>query len=113
MIAVSAPAHIRSTAKPGHGVGEPGEERDVAAERQALVADLGGRGHDDVADPLGRRLGVAAQELTDRLDGHVVGARLPEEATLSRLAEGRADAVDVDDLAELPCPSRGGYTSVD
>ena len=95
--------------EPGHGVGQAREERDVPAERQALVADLRGRRHDDVADPLGRCLGVAAQELTDGLDGHVVGARLPEETTLARLAEGRADAVDVDDLAELPCPSRGGY----
>ena len=55
--AVSAPAHMRSTAKPGHGLREPGEQRDVAAERQALVADLRGRGEDDVADPLGGSCG--------------------------------------------------------
>ena len=45
-----------------HGVGEPGEERDVPTERQPLVADLGGGGEDDVADPLraGRRGRAAA-----------------------------------------------------
>ena len=52
VVAVSAPAHMRSTAKPGHGLGETGEQRDVAAERQALVSDLGGRGEDDVVDPI-------------------------------------------------------------
>ena len=51
--AVSAPAHMRSTAKPGTRVGDAREQRDVAAERQALVADLRGRREDDVADPLG------------------------------------------------------------
>ena len=34
------------------GLGEPREQRDVPAERQALVADLRGRGEDDVVDPL-------------------------------------------------------------
>ena len=101
VVAVSAPAHIRSTAKPGHGVREPGEQADVAAERQPLVADLRGRGHDDVADPLGRRRGVAAQQLADDLDAHVVGARLPEEAARPRLAERGAHAVDEHDLPQL------------
>ena len=63
----------------GDGVGEAGEEADVAAERQPLVADLRGRGDDDVADPLGRYLRVPPQQLADDLDGHVVGAGLPEE----------------------------------
>ena len=49
--------------EPRHGRREPGEERDVATERQALVADLRGRGEDDVVDPLGRELGVAAEQL--------------------------------------------------
>ena len=35
-----------------HGVRQPREEGDVAAEGQALVADLCRRGEDDVADPL-------------------------------------------------------------
>ena len=55
------------------------EERDVAAERQALVADLRGRGEDDVVDPLGRKLRVASEKLAHRLDRHVVRARLREE----------------------------------
>ena len=37
-----------------HGVGKPRQQRDVAPERQSLVADLRGRGEDDVADPLRR-----------------------------------------------------------
>ncbi len=85
----------------GNGVGQAGEERHVAAEGQALVADLRGGGEDDVADPLGRHARVSAQELADGLDGHVVGARLPEEAARTGLAEGGADAVDEDDFAEL------------
>ena len=59
---------MRSTAKPGTVVREPGEERDVATERQALVADLRGRGEDDVVDPLGRQLRVAAEQLAHGLD---------------------------------------------
>ena len=100
---MSAPAHMRSTAKPGTVCGQAREERDVAAERQPLVADLGGRGEDDVADPIRRQLRVPAQQLAHRLDGHVVRARLPEVAARPRLAEGGADAVDEDDLAELAC----------
>ena len=100
--AVSAPAHMRSTAKPGTVCGSPARSADVAAERQALVADLRRRGHDDVADPLGRRLRVAAEELAHGLHGHVVGARLPEEPARAGLAERRADTVDEDDLTQLP-----------
>ena len=86
----------------GHRVRQPREERHVTAERQALVADLRRRGHHDVADPLGRRLRVAAKELAHRLHGHVVGARLPEEPARAGLAECCADTVDVDDLTQLP-----------
>ncbi len=86
----------------GHGVREAGEQRDVAAEGQALVADLRRGGEDDVADPLGRNLGVAAEQLADRLDGHVVGARAPVLALRAGLAERRAHAVHEEDLAQLP-----------
>ncbi len=39
----------------GHGLRQPGEQRHVAPEGQSLVADLSGRGHDDVVDALGRQ----------------------------------------------------------
>ena len=84
-----------------HRVREAGKEADVAAEGQALVAHLGGGGHDDVADPLRRCFRVPAEELADDLDAHVVGAGLPEEAAGPGLAERRADAVDVHDLLQL------------
>ena len=54
---------------------QTGEERDVASERQALVADLRGGGEDDVVDPLGRELRVPSQHLAYGFHGHVVGAR--------------------------------------
>ena len=62
-----------------HGVRQPGEQRDVAAEGQALVSDLRRRGQDHIADPVGWHARVAAQQLAHDLDGHVVGPRLPEE----------------------------------
>ncbi len=85
----------------GHRLGQPREQPHVAPERQALVADLRRRRHDDVADPLRRGLRVAAEELAHGLDRHVVGTSLPEQAAGPRLAEGRADPVDVDDLSQL------------
>ena len=85
----------------GHRLWNAGEERDVAAERQPLVADLRGRGEDDVADPLGRDRGVPAQQLADGLDGHVVRPGAPELALRAGLAERRAHAVDEEDLAQL------------
>ena len=97
----------------GHGFGEPGEERDVAAERQALVADLRGRGHDDVADAVGRDRGVAAEQLPHRLHRHVVGARAPELSLRSGLAERRPDAVDEEDFARLPHDRPVNHTFVD
>ena len=85
----------------GHGRRQPGEERDVAPERQPLVADLRGRGEDDVVDALGRKLRVAPQQFANGLDRHVVGAGLREQAVGRRAAERRAHAVDVHHLAEL------------
>ena len=92
---------MRSTANPGTDVGRPGEQRDVAAERQPLVADLRRRGEHDVVDPLGRELRVAAEQLAHGLDGHVVRARPREQPVRRRAAERRPDAVDVDHLAKL------------
>ena len=88
----------------GHGLRDAREQRDVAAERQALVADLRGRGEDDVADPLRRELRVAAQQLAHDLDGHVVGARAPEHALRPGPAEGGAHAVDEARPRAAPAP---------
>src|ERR671935_1415368 len=85
----------------GHGVRDAGEERDVTPERQALVADLGGGGEDDVADPLDGDPGVAADELAHDLDRYVVGARLPEDPVGACTAERGSDAVDEDNLAAV------------
>ncbi len=90
-----------------------GEKGHVTAERQALVADLRGGRHDDVADPVVRSLRVATQELAYGLDGHVVGARLPEDAGLAGAAERRAHPVDVHDLSELARHRSAGYRCVD
>ena len=88
----------------GHGFGQPGEDRGGAADRQALVADLGGRRDGDLVDAGGIELGVAAQQLPDDLDDEVVGAGLGVHALRARLAERGADAVDEDDVALV----RGG-----
>src|SRR5262249_1281251 len=70
-------------------------------EGQPLVADLRGRGHDHVVDPLGRQRRVAAKQLAHDLDAHVVGPRAPENTLGTGPAEGGADAVDVENLPQL------------
>ena len=85
----------------GHGRREPCEKRNVAPERETLVAHLGGRGEDDVVDALRRQLRAAPEKLPHRLDRHVVGARLREQAVRRRAAEGRPNAVDVDHIADF------------
>ena len=80
---------------------QAGEQRDVAAERQALVADLRGRRHHHIVDPLGRQGRVAAQQLADDLDAQIVGPRAPEDALRACPAERGADAVDVENLPQL------------
>jgi len=85
----------------GNGLRNPGEQRDIAPERQTLVADLCRGGEDHVPDPLDRDLGIAADQLAHDLDGHVVSAGLPEDALRACAAERRADAVDEHDLPAL------------
>ena len=85
----------------GHRLGNAREQCDVAAERQALVADLRRRGEHDVADAVGRDSGVPAEQLADSLDGHVVCACAPVLALRACLSEWRADAVDEEDLSQL------------
>jgi hypothetical protein len=83
----------------GDGVRQAGEQRDLAAERQPLVAHLRGRGDHDVADSLRRHGGIAAEQLAHELHRHVVGPRPPEDALGACTAERGADAVDVDHVA--------------
>ena len=85
--------------KAGNGVWQAGEERDAAAEREALVADLGGGCDGDVADPFGRQLRVPSQKLTDDLRRHVVGARLREHP--AGLPERGSHPVHEDDVVCL------------
>ena len=102
--AVMAPAHIRSMAKPGTELRQSGQQGGGPADGQALVAGLGGGGDGDLVDPLGRQLGVAAQQLADAVDHQVVGAglgrrcrpalpngvRTPSTKTTSRNSRGMA-----------------------
>ena len=75
--AVIAPAHMRSTRMAGHAAREAGEDARGAAEGEALVADLRGRGDGDVVDALGRQArgcGAAARG-TRRRRGRRRGSR--------------------------------------
>ena len=86
-----------------NGLRNPCEQRDVASERESLIANLCGRSEDDVTDPLERDLRIAPHELAHDLDRHVVRARLPEHALRAGAAECRAHAVDEHHLAQAPC----------
>jgi tetratricopeptide (TPR) repeat protein len=85
----------------GDALRDSRQERDVASERQALIADLSRRGHDHVTDSLRRQAGIPSKQLEDDLDGHVVGPRSPEESFRAGPAESCPNAVDVDDLSKL------------
>ena len=92
---------MRSTAKPGTVCRNPGEERDVAAERQALVADLRGRREDDVADPLRRERGLRRSSSRTAFTP-MSSARVRQNWPFGAgLAERRPHAVDEEDLARL------------
>ncbi len=92
-----------------NGLREPGEQRDVSAEREPLVSDLRGRGEDDVVDPVLREARIPAQQLAHDLHRHVVRAGLPEVAVLARATECGTDAVDVDHLSEGASHRRRRY----
>ena len=111
--AVIAPAHIRSIGVAGHGLRQAGQQGGRPADGQALVADLGGRGDGDLVDPLGRQLGVAAQQLADAVDDQVVGAGLGVHALLAGLAERGADAVDEDDVTQGAGHGASSWTAVE
>ena len=94
----------RAGAHPVHGeagdaLGQPRQQRGGAAQGQALVAGLGGRGDRDLVDPVGGQVRVAAHEVADDLDDQVVGAGLGVDALGAGLAERGADTVDEDDVA--------------
>ena len=82
----------------GDRLWDAGEQRNVAAECQSLVADLRCRREDHVTDAFGRNLGIAAEQLAHDLDGHVVSARLPKDSLRAGATERRAHAVDEHDL---------------
>src|SRR6185312_8898694 len=85
----------------GNGSRQAREQGHVTSERQTLVSDLRGRGEDDVVDLFQRQGFVAAEQLADALDRHVVGAGLPEDALRTGSTEGAANTVDEVDLAKL------------
>jgi hypothetical protein len=74
-------------------LGEPGGEDGVAADVQALVADLADAAHDHVVDQGGVEP-VALHELLQHLTGEVGGVPAGELAVA--LAAGGADGVDDD-----------------
>src|SRR5690606_23322105 len=80
--------------------GQAGQDPGRAADGQALVADLRGRGDGDLVDLLRVETGVAAQQLPDRLHDEVVGTGFVVDALRARLAERGADAVDEDDVPD-------------
>ena len=84
----------------GHGPRQPGQQGGGAADGQALVAGLGGGGDGHLVDPLGRQGRVAAHQFADALDHEVIGAGSGVDAFLAGAAEGGADTVDEDDVAD-------------
>ena len=87
--------------KTRHRARQPSEQGDVTPERQALVADLCGRGESDVVDRFLRQGRVPAQQLPDELHRHVVGARAPENTLRASTSERRPQAVDEVDLLQF------------
>ena len=84
----------------GDGAGEAGQQGGGAADGQALVAGLGGGGNGDLVDRARREGRIAAQQFADAFDHQVVGAGAGVDALVTGLAEGGADAVDEDDVAD-------------
>ena len=80
-----------SGALPRSGATLPGSTFQGADGNQASDGDL--------VDPLGRQLGVPADQLPDAVDDQVVGAGLGVHG--AGFSEGGADAVDEDDSSKL------------
>ena len=87
--------------EPRDALRQPGEQRDVSTERQALVADLRSRRHDDVVDPFRGRLGLRRSSSRTTLTP-MSSARVRQKTPLGPgPPERRADAVDEVHLAQL------------
>ena len=84
----------------GDGAGEAGQERRGAPQGQALVAGLGGGGDGHLVHAFGRQRRIAAKELADAFDHQVIGAGSGVDAFLAGPAEGCADAVNKNDVAD-------------
>ena len=82
------------------GAGQSGQQRGGPAQGEALVAGLGGGGDGHLIHPLRRQRGVPAQQLADALYDQVVGAGTGMDPLLTGPAEGRAEAVNKDDVAD-------------
>ena len=85
--------HWRSTVVAGHRLGPAGGEHGVAADVEALVADLHDAADDDVVDEGGVEV-VALDEGLEDLGGEV--GRVPARELAVALAAGGADGVDDD-----------------
>ena len=85
--------HWRSTVVPTVVSGKPGGERRVAADVDALLADLHDAAHDHVLDQRGVDA-VAVDERLEHVRGEVDGVRVLELAVAA--SEGGANGVDDD-----------------
>ena len=83
----------------GHRLRQAGQHRGTAPQREALVADLGGRGHGHLVDALRRQVRVAPQEFAHHSHDQIVGPGLGIHALRTRLAERGARPVDHDNVA--------------
>ena len=100
---------LRRTALPVDGgadrrLGEPGGERGVAGDVDALLADLHDATHDHVVDERGVEA-VARDDLADHVRGEIDGVHVLELAVAA--SERRAYGVDDDGRRALGPPMRG------
>jgi len=84
----------------GHALGQAGQDGAGPPDGQALITGLGGRGDRDLVDPLRRQVRLAAQQLPDHLDDHVVGPGLRVLPLVAGLAERGAHALDEHHVAQ-------------
>ena len=87
--------HWRSTVVAGHRLGPAGGEDGVAADVDALLADLHDAAHDHVVDESGIEV-VALDERLEHLGGQVGG--MPAAELPVALATGGADGIDDDGI---------------